>query len=382
MAHAAIYAPVVAHIAFVMELTLVPLLLPSMRSQFGLSFSELAWVFNSYSVAIAVGVLVGGLFGDTFKTTKVFGCGVLVFLTGSLVLAASVNAEMLIVGRILQGFGAGVFSPLVPVLLTQNAPEKPGRMLILWGSLAGYVAALAPLAYSGILGVGNWNVAFGLIAALAAIALSILLWLPTSKEPDEPRREKLDYLTIFRARDLWLTLAYVFLTYGAITYFLFRLPLWLSETSIGTTSTGFIISTLWLTFSVLSALLRNKVDQAHVQTIMLAAPLLIAIGVLISYNDNPILLIGSAILVGSGLACSNAPSTQLILRHAPRGMSAVSVSLDITLARFGGIVAVAALADAGLSVAGPVICVGCFAAALCTLVIFRLPTNIETEIRT
>ncbi len=375
MAQAAIYGPVAAHVAFVMELTLVPLLLPSMRSQFGLSLGELAWVFNSYSVAVAVGVLVGGLFGDAFKTTRVFGCGVFVFLTGSILLAASINAEMLIVGRIFQGFGAGVFSPLVPVLLTRNAPEKPGRILILWGSLAGYVAAFAPLVYSGILGVGNWNLAFGFIAAIAALALLFHVSAPTADEPEELQTETPEYFAIFRARHLWLTLAYVFFTYGAITYFLFRLPLWLSEMGAETTIIGFMLSTLWLTFSALSALLRNKVDQDHVQTIMLAAPLLIAAGLLLSYSENIFLLMGSTILVGAGLACSNAPSTQLILRHAPKGLSAISASLDITLARLGGIIAVVSLAGTGVSVAGPVICACCFAAAICTVTVFRLPTD-------
>lgn len=375
MTQAAIYGPVAAHVAFVMELTLVPLLLPSMRSQFGLSLGELTWVFNSYSVAVAVGVLVGGLFGDTLKTTKVFGCGVFAFLTGSILLTTPVNAEMLIVGRSLQGFGAGVFSPLVPVLLTRNAPEKPGRVLILWGSLAGYVAALAPLAYGSIVGVGNWNLAFGFIAALAALALFFHVSAPTSDEPENQHTEKLEYLAIFRAGKLWLMLSYVFLTYGAITYFLFRLPLWLSETGAGTTSIGFMLSVLWLTFSALSALLRNKVDQVHVQTIMLAAPALIATGLLMSYGENTILLVASAILVGSGLACSNAPSTQLILRHAPKGLSAMSASLDITLARFGGILAVTTLAGTGVSIAGPAICACCLAAASCAFAVFKLPTD-------
>ncbi len=373
MAETAVYGPVVAQIAFVMELTLVPLLLPSMRTQFDLSLSELAWVFNSYSIAVAIGVLVGGLFGDTFRTTRVFGFGVFAFLAGSVLLAVSTNAEMLIAGRMLQGFGAGVFSPLVPVLLVRHAPEKPGRMLILWGSLAGYVAAFAPLAYSGIIGMENWNTAFGLIAVLAAMSLLVVVGAPTSEPASEAPRDKPEYSAIFRAPKLWLTLAYVFFTYGAITYFLFRLPLWLSETGVETISIGIIMSAMWLTFSVLSALLRNKVDQDHVQIIMLAAPVLIAVGLLLSLNSSTLLLVFSAILVGAGLACSNAPSTQLILRHAPQGLRAVSTSLDITLARLGGILAVAVFAETSAFSAALAICAACFVAALCTFAVFRRP---------
>ncbi|MFL4471224.1 MFS transporter [Tateyamaria armeniaca] len=375
LARAAVFGPVAAHVAFVMELTLVPLLLPTMRDQFGLTLGELAWVFNAYSIAVTIGVLVAGVFGDTHNTIRVFWFGVLAFFLGSVMLAVSVNAEMLIMGRILQGLGAGVFSPLVPVLLTRMAPDKPGRMLILWGSIAGYVAAFAPLAYSSTLGAANWNVAFIFIAAIAAFSLFLLSCTPAPVANDHRQTQKPEYLAIFRAGNLWLTLAYVFITYGAITYYLFRLPLWLSDTGIEASSIGLVLSTLWLTFSGLSTLLRNKVDQHHVRTIMFAAPLLIAVGLLLSYNTNTILLLGSAVLVGSGLACSNAPSTQFILRHAPKGLSAVSTSLDITLARLGGIVTVAALAEAGISVAGPVICAACLIGAFMTFSICRQPVD-------
>ncbi|WP_299690001.1 MFS transporter [uncultured Tateyamaria sp.] len=354
-----------------MELTLVPLLLPAMRSAFDLSLGEVAWIFNSYSVAVAVGVLVGGLFGDTFKTAKVFAFGVAAFFAGSVLLAISANGDTLIAARMVQGFGAGVFSPLVPVLLTQAAPDKPGRMLILWGSLAGYVAAVAPLAYSGILVAGNWSLAFVFIASIAALSLLFLVWLPPADDPSAGTRDRPEYHRIFSAGHLWLTLAYVFITYGAITYFLFRLPLWLTEAGVQTTYIGFVLSTFWLTFSGLSALLRNKVDQHHVLSIMAVAPVLIGAGVLLSYNISIAVLVGAAMLVGSGLACSNAPSTQMILRHAPPGLSAMSASLDITLARLGGIVTVALLAETGVSFAGIAISVACVVAALFAFAICR-----------
>ncbi|WP_245306165.1 hypothetical protein [Roseovarius aestuariivivens] len=57
----AIIGPVAANTAFVMEITLVPLLLPAIQMQFGLSIGELAWVFNLYGIAVAVGVLLGGV---------------------------------------------------------------------------------------------------------------------------------------------------------------------------------------------------------------------------------------------------------------------------------------------------------------------------------
>lgn len=364
----AIIGPIAAYIAFVMELTLTPLLLPAIKSQFDISVGDLAWVFNSYGAAIAVGVLFCGCCGDALNKMRIFGSGVALFAAGSLLSAVAQSYEMLIVGRILQGFGSGVFSPLVPIFLTRASPQAPGRALILWGSIAGYLAAFAPLLYGSFLGGHSWRLAFVFIAIIAVVALVMLNRSQVFSDPEPSTTRKRSYSEILRSRGLLLAFSYVFCTYGCITYYLFQLPVWLSENEIGASNIGLVLSMAWLTFSGISTLLRNLVDRHHIQVIMLVAPLFIAAGVLLLYNHQSILLIGlSSVLVGAGLACSNAPSTQLILRFAPVGMSAVSTSLDITFARLGGIATVTILAGNEGGYVSLAICFLCLIAAVCAL---------------
>ena len=366
--HKAIVGPIAAYIAFVMELTLVPLLLPAIQAQFGLTIGALAWVFNSYGIAVAVGVLLGGWCGDTYNTRRIFALGVTCFATGSVLVVAANSFEALIIGRALQGFGGGIFSPLVPILLTRAAPHRPGKMLIFWGSIAGYVAALAPLFYGSLFARHGWNIAFLFIALTASVALLFLSGRRDDAPPARIARAPARFSDLLRSRDLWVTYVYVFCTYGAISYYLFRLPIWLSENAVFAASVGFAFSVLWLTFSGLSALLRNMVDKPHVRVIMLSAPIFILTGFPLSYySDNLLLVVLSSGLVGAGLACSNAPSTQLILRFAPKGMSAISTSLDITFARLGGILTVTILSELQYAFVVPVISLSCFVAYLCAL---------------
>jgi MFS family permease len=351
-----------------MEITLVPLLLSAIQLQFSLSVGGLAWVFNAYGIAVACGVLLGGWSGDVFNTRKVFGVGVALFAAGSLVVAASDSFEMLIAGRFLQGFGAGIFSPLVPLLLTRASPEKPGRMLIVWGSIAGYVTAFAPFFYGHFLSEHGWTFAFIFIAILAIIALAVLIGTHPKNETPPSARPTLLYSKLFQSPKLWLTYAYVFCTYGSITFYLFRLPIWLSNNDSSAVGVGAALTIFWLTFSGLSTLLRNLVDRPHLRTIMLIAPVLIALGVPLAYYSEDLwLIVLSPLLIGSGLACSNAPSTHLVLRFSPKGMSAVSTSLDITFARLGGIATVAMLAAAPFGYAVPSIGLLCLVAFFCAL---------------
>lgn len=328
-----------------MELTLVPILLPVIQSTFDVSISELAWVFNSYGIAVALGVLVGGLLGDRFEPKKVFAAGVLAFAFGSIMVAVAPSFEVILAGRVLQGFGGGVFSPLIPIILTQASPERPGKVLIMWGSIAGYIAAFAPIVFGTLFSDANWRMAFVAFAVISFVAMLVVQLSNVARPQIENVRPHNALGQILRSVRLWLMYGYVFCTYGCITYFLFRMPLWLEENQFSLLMIGLVLSAMWFSFSVFGTVLRNKVDQPFVRTILVFAPVFIALGFqLAQYCNSAVCIVLSSVFVGCGFACSNAPSTQLILRLAPRGSSALSASLDITFARLGGVCAVALLA--------------------------------------
>ena len=366
-----IISSIAASIAFVMELTLVPLVLPAIQTFYDLTLSHVAWVFNSYGISVALGVIVGGLIGDAFNIKRVFATGVVMFALGAAIVAYAANFEMLIAGRVLQGFGGGIFSPLVPLLLTRTLPHRPGKILIIWGSLTGYVATFAPLALSQTITSTGWQSVFVLFAVLAGVAL--ILSVKTEAGKFMPSAQKLPNLgLLFGTGDVWLVFGYIFCTYGAITFFLFRLPLWLADIDYSVNSIGLILATIWLSFSIVGTLLRNWVDSYHVRIIVLAAPFLIAASFLVVFFYHGIgWLTLSAALVGAGFACSNAPSTQLVLQFAPQSLSAICTSLDITFARLGGVAAVALLAQAGFAASVGSVVLLSFVALICALVFLR-----------
>jgi MFS family permease len=335
-----------------MELTLVPLLLPLIQNAFDLTIGQLAWLFNSYGIAVAAGVLIGGVLGDAINVRRVFAGGVLAFALGSLLVAAASSFEMMIAGRIVQGVGGGVFSPLIPILLTRASPDQPGKVLIIWGSIAGYVAAFAPLLLSGLFAISNWNLAFLGFAVISLLALVVVHLGEIDPASTTRVKTTQSLLRIFQTSKLWLMYGYVFCTYGCITYFLFRMPLWLEDSGYQIVGIGLVLSSMWLSFSLVGTVMRNLVDKPAVRLILVLAPLFIAGGFqLANLGDEMILLIFASILIGCGFACSNAPSTQFILSFAPKSSSALSASLDITFARLGGVFTVAVLAQSSMDVA-------------------------------
>ena len=339
----AVIGSIAISIAFVMELTLVPLVLPAIQADFGLSVNQLAWVFNSYGFTVAVGVLLGGWLGDTIGVRKVFAVGVIMFAVGALIVAFANNYQTMIAARLLQGFGGGVFSPLIPLLLIRAMPDRPGKILIIWGSITGYAAALAPIALSQTVVYAGWQSIFVLFAVISLVALAI-----NGKMQEGPSREKMrqrpTLSALFKEPILWIVFVYIACTYGAITFYLFKLPLLLAEINYGMSMTGYALAMIWVSFSAVSTSLRNRVDSEQVRVIMICAPLLIALSFQVAYFANGLTgFLLSAFLLGAGFAFSNSPSTQLVLRLAPKGLQAISASMDITFARIGGVLTVALL---------------------------------------
>ncbi len=333
----ALASPVLASVAFVAELTVVPLLLPDMQRSFGLADREVVWVFNVYAIAVAMFVLLGGWLGDRLKKRTVFFARASLFVIGAIVCLIAEDLPVLLAGRFLQGMGGGIFSPLIPILLTRAVPDQPGRALILWGSIAGCVATFAPLLGAAAMSTVGWRSVFAGFALIALTALFLLVFVKAgvaeARDTEPPNIGRL-----FRLPRVWTVLVYVFCTYGCFTLVLFILPHRLLGAGHSEQYAGAIVALLWLTFSLVSALLRNLVDGQLLRVFIILAPLSLGLGALVAvaYSDAWMMAF-AAFFAGLGLAMCNAPSTQLLFRVAPRELHSFSASLDITFARIGGV---------------------------------------------
>lgn len=365
-----VFGSITASIAFVMELTLLPLILGDIQRDLNLSLRELSWVFNAYAVAVAAAVLTTGVIGDRVNKRHLFGFGVLMFAAGSLFAAASSNFTGLILSRTLQGIGGGLFSPLVPILLTHAFPARSGRILMIWGGLAGVAATILPTIGDAIEAAFGWRALF-ISFAMASLVAILLTALSNVKAFPVEKKGNPNYRSLFPRRGIWPILAFIFLTYGSFTFYLFYLPTRLETDSA---SVAWVLTFVWLSFSTFSFVLREKLEGANLYRILMAAPILIASGFLlaVAFQGTPQAQFLSAILVGAGLACGNSPSTHLLLRLTPVELRAFSSSLDITCARCGGAMTVALFSGVGPLVAAStitglsllaVLCCGFFAPA-------------------
>src|SRR5881392_471480 len=90
-----------------LDATVLSVALPTLAGSLHASASDLQWFVSSYTLALAVALLPGGLLGDRFGRKKVMLAALAVFGAGSLACAYSPSAGVFIAARAVLGLSAG-----------------------------------------------------------------------------------------------------------------------------------------------------------------------------------------------------------------------------------------------------------------------------------
>ena len=122
-----------AQFMIVLDISIVNVALPSIRSALGFSTTGLQWVVNAYTLTFAGFLLLGGRAADLLGRRRMFLVGTRAFSLASLVCAAASSRGLLIGARALQGVSGAVVSPATLAILTTSFADGPSATAR-WGS--------------------------------------------------------------------------------------------------------------------------------------------------------------------------------------------------------------------------------------------------------
>ena len=185
----AIWTFAVTSVALVMVMLdnlVVSTALNVIREDLGASIEQLEWTVNAYTLTFAVFLLTGAALGDRFGRRRMFIIGVAVFTTASALAAMSTSVEMLLAGRMAQGIGAAIVTPLTLTLLSAAVPaERRGVALGAWGAVGGLAVAIGPLVGGAIIEGLAWNWIFWVNVPIGIALIPLALFgLKESHGPD------------------------------------------------------------------------------------------------------------------------------------------------------------------------------------------------------
>ncbi|WP_097254972.1 MFS transporter [Streptomyces sp. Ag109_G2-15] len=174
----------------VLDVSVVNVALPSMRTDLGLSASGLQWVVNAYAIAFAGFMLLGGRAGDLYGRKRMFLVGLGLFTLASLAGGMAQDGWQLLVARAVQGLGAAVLAPSTLTLLTAAVPDGPARAraIATWTAVGAGGGAAGGLVGGALVDVLSWRWVLLINVPVGAVVLAgSLRWLTESRAGDGRR---------------------------------------------------------------------------------------------------------------------------------------------------------------------------------------------------
>jgi len=170
---------VTAQFMVILDLAIVNVALPSIKSDLNFSQTNLQWVISAYAILFGGTLLLGGRLADLLGRRRLFVAGLALFSLSSLLCGLAWSEASLIAFRAIQGLGGALLVPAALSLLMTIFEEGRDRNV----ALGIYAAASGSGAAAGVLLGGlltsylNWSWIFfiNVPVGVAAIALTPVL---------------------------------------------------------------------------------------------------------------------------------------------------------------------------------------------------------------
>ncbi|MCW6528750.1 MFS transporter [Sphingomonas sp. MMSM20] len=188
----ALLAVCLGALMFGLEITSVPVILPTLERALGGDFQDMQWVMNAYTLACTTVLMATGTLADRFGRKRVFVISVTAFGATSALCGFAPSMEVLIVGRFLQGLAGGAMLICSIALLShafQDARDR-SRAFAVWGIVSGVGLGFGPLVGSAIIALAGWKWIFLVHLPLAVLTLAIAV--RTVAESRDPAARHLD----------------------------------------------------------------------------------------------------------------------------------------------------------------------------------------------
>ncbi|MEU0121338.1 MFS transporter [Streptomyces albidoflavus] len=155
--------------------------------------ADLQWVTNSYLLALAAALILGGKLGDRFGRRTYYLIGVAGFTLASVAIGLAGSIEGVIAFRAVQGFFGALLMPnTLGLLRAVFPPKKFGMAVGIWAMVSSVSTALGPIVGGLLVEHVNWESVFFINAPIGVLALAFSAWVLPQAKGEERRGARFD----------------------------------------------------------------------------------------------------------------------------------------------------------------------------------------------
>lgn len=225
----------------VLNQTMLATVLPKIMIDFDISSSIAQWLTTIFMLVIGIMIPITAYLTEKIGNRKLFLSALVFLIVGSLFCLAAPNFTVLLIGRAIQGAGAGILMPLIQTVLFIVFPiEKRGAAMGIFGLVIAFAPAIGPFIAGWIVSFSSWRILFTIIFVIILIDFVFALFYV--KNVTETKDVKLDKPSVTLS-----TLGFGGLLFAASMVGEIGLTHWLIITS-------FVVSIIMLYFYVMRQL--------------------------------------------------------------------------------------------------------------------------------
>ena len=167
-----------------MDVTIVNLALPSIRTDLHASVSGLQWTIDAYTVVLASLLILSGSTADRLGRRRTFQAGLALFTLGSLLCSIAPGLGWLIAFRMVQAVGGSMLNPVAMSIITNvfTDPRERARAIGVFASVVGLSLGIGPVVGGFLIESIGWRSIFwiNIPIGIAAFALAAV-FIPESR---------------------------------------------------------------------------------------------------------------------------------------------------------------------------------------------------------
>ncbi|HEX9533903.1 MAG TPA: MFS transporter, partial [Stellaceae bacterium] len=178
--------------AFFMEgldSTMIAVAIPDMAKGLGESPLRLNLVITTYLLSLAVFIPVSGWIADRLGTRVVFCVAIAIFAAGSALCGLSSSLPMMLVMRVLQGFGGAMMTPVGRLILLRSFPRSALVSAMNWMTIPAMIGpTVGPIVGGFLTTYFSWRAIFYLNLPIGIAGVVLALWLIEDFRAPAPTR--------------------------------------------------------------------------------------------------------------------------------------------------------------------------------------------------
>ncbi|MDN3674654.1 MFS transporter [Flavobacterium branchiarum] len=188
----ALIAICLANLMFSLEISSVPVILPTLEKVLNANLRDMQWIMNIYTIGCTAVLMAAGTLADRYGRKRILIISLSLFGVFSLICGLTQNVTVLIISRFFQGISGGAMLICQVATLShqfQDGKER-SKAFGVWGIILGIGLGFGPIVGGSILALLSWQWVFLIHVPIAII--SAYLVYDTVNESKDSEAKKLD----------------------------------------------------------------------------------------------------------------------------------------------------------------------------------------------